>query len=110
MKKGEKKNKKKRKANDVERRKRVEKREEGECAEKKERETRIDGRGTRERDVEEREALSSSLSVLDPVPISRLVIGADSRTQCYGLNGCEMRTKRFIVDERKCCKRTEGNY
>lgn len=77
----------------------MEKREEGECAEKKDTYRRTH----RERDVEEREALSS-LSVLDPVPISRLVIGADSRTQCYGLNGCEMRTKRFTVGERKCYK------
>lgn len=83
------------------RKRRVEKREGGgECARKKKDTYR---RTRRERDVEEREALSS-LSVLDPVPISRLVIGADSRTQCYGLNGCEMRTKRFIVDERKCHK------
>lgn len=57
------------------------------------------GRGReRERDAEEREAVSS-WSVLDPVPISRLVIGADSRARCYGLTGCEMSTERSIVHE-----------
>lgn len=65
-------------------------------------------RTRRERDVEDREALSS-WSVLDPVPISRLVIEADSKARCYGSNGCEMmHTERLIVDERRRYKLVHG--